>query len=252
MCTLTWRIEPDGFDLFFNRDEVHSRGTALPPTVELEDGVSIAAPTDADAGGTWIAVNSSGLAVSLLNGYQPVDRVAAAPISRGLLVRALASADSCAEVARRIRGTRLEQYRSFLLMALEPGQLPLLISWDGAALGARGLTDADRPLVSAPPAPPGVVGAAANRRALFAQLEQERGPQSAAELEAFHRSHTPEAGSDSVCLHRDDARTVSLTHVRVSVDSARLSYFPGAPCDNASPETVRLRRATVAGGAGPG
>ena len=107
MCTLTWRLEPAGFDLFVNRDEQHSRRPALPPTVELENGLSIAAPTDADAGGTWIAVNSNGLAICLLNGQTSADHAAASPVSRGLLVRALASSGSCAEVVRRVRAARL-------------------------------------------------------------------------------------------------------------------------------------------------
>ena len=263
MCTLTWHLEPEGFDLFFNRDEMHTRRLALPPTVELEDGVSIVAPTDADAGGTWIAVNSGGLAVCLLNGHQAADRASAAAVSRGLLVRSLASAGSCAEVVRRVRAAELRQYRSFRLVAVEPAQQPLLMAWDGRELGSRSLSGADRPLVSAPPVPAalamspmspgsaGSLGTSAQRRTQLELLQHERGTLTAADLDRFHRSHVPARGPHSVCMHRGDARTVSLTHVRVSSGSVRLRYSPGSPCEDAGSETVRLRRALAPASGAP-
>lgn len=254
MCTLTWSLEPGGFDLFFSRDEVRTRRPALPPTVAEHDGLSIAAPTDADAGGTWIAVNSAGLAVCLLNGYRAGDVGAHAPISRGLLVRELASAPTWTEVAHRLERVELRQYRSFALVAFEPGPAPHRATphratWNGTHLEVQALTDADRPLCSSSLDP---IGSGASRRAQLLDLEREHGPLAAAQLEAFHRTHLPERGSLSVCMHREDAHTVSLTHVRVSPDSALLRYSAGAPCAASSFESVRLRRTALAtsGGAG--
>lgn len=251
MCTLTWALGPDGFDLFFNRDEALTRQRALPPTVTERDGLSVAAPTDADAGGTWIAVNSRGLALCLLNGYSVTDGGRAAPVSRGLLVSSLASAPTCADAARRVRSLQLKQYRSFHLVAFEPGQAPLQVSWDGRSLGARSLRDTDRPLSSSSLDP---AGASENRRDLLRGLERAGGRLEAADLEAFHRGHLPVAGAQSVCMHRDDAHTVSLTHVSVSPDSVLLHYCPEAPCGGAPFETVRMRRLTLSmsGGSGRG
>ncbi len=69
MCTVSWRAARDGYDLFFNRDELHTRAPELPPALSERDGVRFLAPRDGDHGGTWLAVNEHGLTVCLLNDY---------------------------------------------------------------------------------------------------------------------------------------------------------------------------------------
>ncbi len=60
-----------GYRLWFNRDELRSRGPEVPPRVEqTPEGMRYIAPSDSDAGGTWIAVNELGITVCLLNGYR--------------------------------------------------------------------------------------------------------------------------------------------------------------------------------------
>lgn len=51
----------------------------------------------------------------------------------------------------------------------------------------------------------------------------------------YHRSHVPEPSKESVCLHRDDAKTVSLSHVEVNSNQSNFIYYDGSPC-KASPE----------------
>jgi hypothetical protein len=46
----------------------------------------------------------------------------------------------------------------------------------------------------------------------------------------LHRSHGPERGPYSTCMHRDDAATVSYTEVIVSRRAATMRYVAGAPC----------------------
>ena len=73
MCTATWLIHRDGFELYFNRDESVRRGAAHAPEILELDGVRCLAPRDADAGGTWLGVNEHGLAVGLLNAWDGLE-----------------------------------------------------------------------------------------------------------------------------------------------------------------------------------
>ena len=70
MCTMTWFKSADGYELFFNRDEQLSRQRALLPTIQTHSKIDYISPTDADAGGTWIALNQFGVTVCLLNHYE--------------------------------------------------------------------------------------------------------------------------------------------------------------------------------------
>jgi hypothetical protein len=46
-----------------------------------------------------------------------------------------------------------------------------------------------------------------------------------------------------VCVHRDDAATVSFTEIEVSDTEARMSYRPGSPCLEAQAVVLSLSRA---------
>jgi hypothetical protein len=56
-------------------------------------------------------------------------------------------------------------------------------------------------------------------------------PQAPKILRNLHRSHAPEKGPYSICMHREDACTVSFTEVIVGNSEATMSYHEGAPCD---------------------
>jgi len=68
MCTVTFIPVKDKICITSNRDESCIRKQAIPPRVYFENGSSIIYPKDADAGGTWIAMNENGNAAVLLNG----------------------------------------------------------------------------------------------------------------------------------------------------------------------------------------
>lgn len=69
MCTVTYIPTKDGFFLTSNRDESPARTTDLPKVYELRNGAcKIVYPRDVEAGGTWIAMASSGQVACLLNG----------------------------------------------------------------------------------------------------------------------------------------------------------------------------------------
>jgi len=234
VCTASWRIDPEGFELFFNRDESLRRGPGSPPA-ELElDGVRALAPRDADAGGTWLGVNEHGLALALLNGWEE-HAPPRAPRSRGLLVRELLSARDGDEALARLERAALERYRAFTLACFEPARPPRARAWDGRALAA---VAAEAPLCSSSLER----GRAREERVrVYARLVGSR-PERAA-LERFQASHEPARGPWSPCMHSAEAATVSATEVRVGERAVALRYAAGPPCTAAFGPWLELARA---------
>ena len=236
MCTVTWSATSDGYQLVFNRDERRSRAEALPPQLESSGGTSWLAPRDAEAGGTWVAVNEHGLTVGLLNLYQAE---AALPsregkTSRGLLVRALAGSPDLDAAAACLLGYDLNLFMPFTLVVAGPDGEVSSFDWDGRQAG--GWQPARAPIVSSGH---DVVGATAARRQLFAGFGQHP---DLADLLAFHASHEPAKGAYSPCMHRADAKTVSLTAVRVSRGVVEMAYAAGSPCRTALGPWQQLAR----------
>lgn len=244
MCTVSWFFDEDGFELFFNRDELRSRGAAAPPTTAEEGGTRYLAPTDADAGGTWLAVNELGTAVGLLNAHSAAADAPTEAVSRGLLVRRLAGLERASDLAARLQRLDLERRRPFTVVAVTARGEVAVFDWDGQRLDAR--HPGQPPLLSSSSVDS--AGAAAARRELLASLLDAADPRPA-RLE-LHRSHRPERGALSPCMHRGDARTVSFCHVRVSPHAVAMAYAPGPPCRTATLPAAEIGRATAAGAAG--
>ena len=60
---------------------------------------------------------------------------------------------------------------------------------------------------------------------------------------AYHRSHHPERGPYSPCMHRPDAKTVSYSEVTVSDEQVCFRYRPLSPCaDGTEASTICLPR----------
>jgi hypothetical protein len=243
VCTSTWLIRADGYELFFNRDESVRRGVALPPERLELGGMRVLAPRDADAGGTWIGVNERGLGVGLLNGADrrgaatPADTGtadAAARRSRGLLVAELLAARAPDEALAALADGALARYRGFLVAVFAPGVAPAARRWDVAELT---VVPARAPLASS-----SLDGgrAALERARVYASMVGEA-PERAA-LAAFQRSHAPARGPWSPCMHREDAATVSATEVRVDARAVALRYAPGPPCTTPFGPWLELER----------
>jgi hypothetical protein len=224
VCTLSFRLEPDGFELYFSRDERRSRAPARAPEVHAAGSTRFLAPSDPEGGGTWITVNAHGVALALLNDYGA--RVAREFFeSRGRLLLALSDARDPRELQAHLRARSLAAYKPFELALFAPGEQVQRFAWDGRALvnecGAR-----------APFASSAVAHAEARsaRRARFAESCGAPGVASSQALERFHREHAPARGALSTCMHRADAKTVSLTRVRVDRARVAMAYAPGSPC----------------------
>ena len=127
MCSVSFLPREDGFVLAMNRDELISRVPALPPSVHHRGDLTVLCPSE-PSGGTWIGVNSAGLAFSLLNWHSQPDRTGEDLISRGEVVRALLSGCSSSAAAAILKELPLRRMNPFRLIAVS---LPerLLTEW---------------------------------------------------------------------------------------------------------------------------
>jgi hypothetical protein len=60
--------------------------------------------------------------------------------------------------------------------------------------------------------------------------------------DGFHRHRWEDRPELSVCMSREDARTVSLTAVEVEPGAVRMSYHAGPPCEPAEDTVLELTR----------
>jgi hypothetical protein len=245
VCTVAWvPTEDGGYRVGHNRDESRRRGRAKPPTRRSAGPRAFLAPTDADAGGTWITVNDAGLTVCILNAaHRAPDRLPATPESRGALPLDLAECATLEEIHARLSGwdNRLATMRAFHLVALARGSKgrPARAErhrWDGVEHVVDRLN------------PPGLFVSAlldqsgaerARGRSWRDFLAAHPGRVDTGDLAAWLANHEPERGMLSACVHRPDARTVSRTMVDVPArGSVTVRYLDGSPCAPDGPETV--------------
>ncbi|MEC7231583.1 MAG: NRDE family protein [Planctomycetota bacterium] len=263
MCTLTFTgkaLDPGvsddalagreaGYTLLFNRDELRARGPETAPAeARTDSGVRYIAPTDSDAGGTWIAANEHGVAVALLNGYvesRGPDRTAWT--SRGALVRSLSDMRTAAELWRRMSPRRLRAFRPSVVVALGLGERPLVARWDGLDVSFDPRADLALPITSSSHDQSEVQRF---RRYLYDRevrgglAPRAAGRPSLAALEAYHRWTGPEGPTAlSPCMARSDAATRSHCKVEVRRGEVRFHSVPSAPCEGSDSTTVILRSA---------
>lgn len=238
MCTVTVVPVGDNVRLACNRDELRSRPAALPPRVQQFGPRTALMPVDPTSGGTWVAVNDAGLALTLLNVNPDNGSTnAAAPRSRGQIIPALLHTDTPFAAAFFALTLDPAQYAPFRLVVVNrcagvevhsDGRRIRLVRWIGLTrpqmFTSSGLGDQ---VVEGP------------RQTLFGEFFDRRGDQ-LAQQDAFHRHRWPDRPQLSVCMDRQDASTVSYTLVSVGPDRVALSHHPEAPDRWAEAVTLTL------------
>lgn len=241
MCTLSWLPGPTGYRVYFNRDERLARAPAQAPALRTVGGTAVLAPIDGDFGGTWIGVNQHGLTASLLNRYEDAPAEPDAThtrISRGLLLLDLLAAPSAPGLIEALGHARLPDYLPFTIAATDRDPVLHLADWNGRTLERSTTRRA------------GLIRTSSGRDQRQAELIRGRvwhemtgggtGGIPAEVVESFHRSHLPERGPFSVCMHREEAETRSLTVVAVESGHATMRYHPGSPCLGIEPVVASL------------
>jgi hypothetical protein len=237
-----------------NRDELRSRAPAVPPAVTELGSTSMMAPRDAQAGGTWIAVNAHGLVIALLNRYDEpgsLERAVAwllqPPVgarSRGRLIDDVAECRSPPQVAELFadHAEVLQRTQPFDLIAAAAKGDVLHLGWDGATVHTDPLTPPAL-LVSAARDLPAVRQARSGWLPdLVATVSHEHGDPVSAMAAVSDRfaGHLAGKGPLGICMHRDEAGTVSHTQVWLQAREAVMRYQPGHPCDGEAAEVARL------------
>ncbi len=240
MCTVTWRRTDAGYRVFFNRDERRGRPAAEPPSIRTRGARRLLVPRDPVSGGTWLGTSDLGLTVGLLNHYPPDARQPAEPLTRGLLAGRLLLESGAAAAVEALGTCDLARLPPFLLFAIDLSGGPFLCAWDGRRL-ARG--EAEPPVTTSSFRPAAV---AAARRAAYPGRAGGPAPGDAGLL-AYHRGHVPSATAYSVCMHRDDARTVSFSDLAVGGGTATFCYTAGPPCRPRAPVAHRGLALAVSG-----
>lgn len=128
MCTVTFIPVKDKIYITSNRDEKFSRARALPPAIYRVNDATLLFPKDANAGGSWIAMNENGNVAVLLNGAF-VKHISQPPYknSRGIIFLEIISS---AMPARYFSRANLEGIEPFTVIILESGNL-YECRWDG-------------------------------------------------------------------------------------------------------------------------
>ncbi len=227
MCTITFLARRNGYALGVNRDEKLTRVAALPPSRLLLGGRTILCPSEPN-GGTWIGVNDAGATLALINWYSVPERVAGKAVSRGEVVRSALRADSSIRVDQTLGELSLDRVNPFRLIGVFPASRTVA-EWRWNLCRLERLEhrwEANTWISSGFDEP----GAQQTRGKTFGEALRQSSSGRLEWLRRLHRSHNPECGAYSTCMHRDDAATVSYTEVKVARYAAAMRYAPGAPC----------------------
>ena len=245
MCTVTVIPMRGTVRLACNRDELQSRPAARRPRIQQFGQRRAVLPVDPASGGTWVAVNDAGVAMTVLNvnHEHKSELTTAPPRSRGTIIPYLLHCDTLASALAHATALEPTRYASFRLVLADREELAevrsdgrhvRLVSRKGLAepflFTSSGLGDQ---LVEEP------------RRRLFAEFFSRSGDLVTCQ-EAFHRHHWPHCPHLSVCMRRAEARTVSHTVVLLCPEMVTLTYHPDAPDQRA--ETVSVPIPIPAGG----
>jgi hypothetical protein len=235
MCTLTLVSQPGGgFRLAFNRDESRARPAALAPERHRFGDRSAILPIDPVSGGTWIGVNDAGLILALLNA-NPVPRPERrGPRSRGTIITELLASASLDEVVTQMATVPAGEYPPFRLVAFADERVA---DWksDGIQITRAGPTVIETPLLLTSSGL-GDHLVETPRRELFDAMFFD-GSDQLTRQDEFHRHSWPDLPHLSVCMSRDDARTVSHTVVEWDDHNAWMTYTADAP-DAAAPAAM--------------
>ena len=236
MCTLSFLPDGEDFVVGMNRDEQRSRTLALPPKVHTNDNLLAVYPSE-PCGGTWIAANQSGIVLSLLNWYAANSRqLAAKQKSRGDVIPQLIFEREIICMTTRLRKFDLTGVHPFRLVGISQPQrsicewrwdghnlIDLVFSWTRKHWFSSSLSDSSAERHR---------GAACTTAALAAN------PHDPLWLDALHRSHRPAPGPYSICVHRQDAATVSYTKVSFVGGALTMAYVSGSPCEKLAFDVV--------------
>ena len=211
--------------IYFNRDEQLTRPLATPPQVYQAEDVTYMAPIDPLRGGTWLAVNTYNIAVTLLNNYAILPAKEKNYASRGHIVTSLMSCKNLSEIKLTLESLIAKDlYPAFSLVAFDPHSHGyLFFQWNENTLESGDLPH------------PFFTSSSWNTEA----VQQERLESYLSEVvtnntphEVFHTSTPQGKELSSVYMQREKTQTVSRTYIHLYEDKATMHYFDRASDEN--------------------
>ena len=226
MCTVTFIPRQNGYALGMNRDEKLARVEGLPPSKQFLHSRTAIFPSEPD-GGTWIGVNDAGVTFALINWYSVPSRVSRHAVSRGAVTRSLLACDDLSTAEGQLRRFPLKSTNPFRILGVFPQDHAIVEwRWDLSALEHVVHKWKANIWISSGFDEP---GAQRTRHRAFARaLPAESNTRQW--MRALHASHAPTCGPYSICMHREEAATVSYSEIEVDDVTATLAYVAGSPC----------------------
>lgn len=228
MCTLTFVPTDDGYLAGMNRDELLSRPPALSPLTHKQEGMEIAYPQE-PSGGTWIACNSRGNLLALLN-WNEIDTrpLGEKRKTRGFVIPELILEPDSPMTDSHVERLSLDGVFPFRLIGTFRTEKALIEwQWDGDRKRKLKYPWARKHWFSSSLSDE----CAAKERGRICETSASKGTAlDEGWLRSLHRSHEPALGPFSICVHRADAATVSYTEVKCSRSSISMNYLSGNAC----------------------
>jgi hypothetical protein len=238
MCTVSFIARKTGYALAMNRDEKLARVAGLPPSKISINGRTVIAPSE-PGGGTWIAVNNARVTFALINWYSIAARVTGEAVSRGEVVnavRGLDSSDSASAALQMLPLTKINPFR--FIGVFSATREVIQWRWNLQKLVSEQHSWSTQQWISSGFDEP---AAQRVRDETFRRALKQKSAGSLDWLRRLHRSHSPQSGPFSTCMHRADAATVSYSEVLVSANRASLRYLAGSPCNGEVGSTCYLK-----------
>lgn len=241
MCTVTFIARKRGYCLGMNRDEKLIRPIGLPPKKRVVNGRAVISPME-PGGGTWIAVNDHGATLALINWYSITVRVGGKAVSRGEVVNSVSAFGSPDLANAALAKLPLKQMNPFRLIGIYPATSEIVEwRWNLRQLVRKKHHWKTQQWISSGLHEP---TAQRVRGKTFQRALRQHSVGSRDWLSRLHRSHAPQAGPFSTCMHRIDAVTVSYTEVVVSSRRATMRYHAGTPCQTCANSSRVFNRRT--------
>lgn len=228
MCTLTVVTRNDTYIMAMNRDEKIARGTGFPPEIhEFEDAQAIY-PLDGD-GGTWFATNEYGIALALLNWNTVAPHVIDVKTrSRGRVIPALIDSRSLSDLHAVFDASNFKGMMPFRLVGVFPSEQKIWEwRWDSKQFGLQAHEWESRHWFSSSLSDDRAESA---RGAVCRTAWHESDAGSLSWLRRLHASHAGDPGPFSLCVHRDDVKTLSYSEAVVTPGRIQMGHFRGSPC----------------------
>jgi transport and Golgi organization protein 2 len=227
----------DTYLMAMNRDEKITRGAGLFPEIHEFDNVRAIYPDGGD-GGTWVATNEYGITFALLNWNDIAPRAIASvkTRSRGRVIPALIDSRSLWDLHGVFSVSNFTGMMPFRLVGVFPSEQEIWEwRWDATQVDFEVHAWESRHWFSSSLSD----NRAKNARGAVcrsAQYESDAG--SVPWLRRLHASHAGGPGPFSLCVHREDVKTLSYSEVIVTSEYIQMSHFRGSPCTMAQIQQI--------------